>query len=114
MNATGLDVGSFGLQVFDARRVVSRGRNVDPFVPLLLLQLGAVETGHEPLITHLLQFYPADHLVTHMADGTVPAIPAITSVPLQRFGEIRPHIGAGSTLFVDRIRPAASPVVIKQ
>jgi hypothetical protein len=118
--ATGLDVGTFGLQVFDARRVVGRDRPIDPSVPLLLLQLAGVAAtaaraplqpgpeAYAPLIRALSGWYPANHPVTHLGDGSVPGTPRLTTVPLDRFTEIVPHIGTGSTLFVDLVRPASA------
>jgi tetrapyrrole methylase family protein/MazG family protein len=119
--ATGLDVGTFGLQVFDARRLVARGRPIDPGVPLLLLQLAGVaattpgaplsrELGAYALLTEaLLAWYPVDHPVTHLGDGSEPGAARLTTVPLARFEEIVPQIGTGSTLFVDLVRPANAP-----
>lgn len=117
--ATGLDVGAFGLQLFDARRLVERERPIDASVPLLLLQLAGVAatTTGEPLsrapgayarLTEaLLKWYPVDHPVTHLGDGTEPGAARLATVALDRFEEIVPHIGTGSTLFVDLVRPRA-------
>ena len=111
---TGLDVGTFGLQVFDARRVVAREQQINPEVPLLLLQLAGVaatEAGvplpsdadaYAPLGDYLARFYPADHTVTHLTYGANRG--GIASVPLNRFSELVANIGAGSTLFVDLVR----------
>ena len=119
---TGLDVGTFGLQVFDARRVVAREQRINPEVPLLLLQLAGVaatEPGaplpsdvdaYAPLGDYLTRFYPPDHTVTHLTYGASGG--RVASVPLNRFSELVPDIGAGSTLFVDLVRqqrPAETP-----
>lgn len=119
---TGLDVGTFGLQVFDAQRVVAREQQFNPGVPLLLLQLAGVaatEAGvplpsdadaYAPLGDYLARFYPVDHTVTHLTYGADRG--GIASVPLDRFSELVPNIGAGSTLFVDlarQQRPAEQP-----
>lgn len=118
--ATGLDVGTFGLQVFDARRLVARGRPVDTSVPLFLLQLAGVAAttpgaplsrdpdAYARLTETLLKWYPVDHPVTHLGDGSEPGAARLTTVPLARFEEIVPHIGTGSTLFVDLVRPASA------
>lgn len=123
--ATGLDVGTFGLQVFDARRVVSRRQPVDPGVPLLLLQLAGVAAtvsgaaiptepeAYVPLVEALRRSYPADHPVTHLADGTRPGGARLATVPLHRFGDIVPHIGTGSTLFVDLVRQAPAATAVR-
>lgn len=118
--ATGLDVGSFGLQVFDSRRLIGSKRPIDPGVPLFLLQLAGVAAttpgaplSREPgayagLTDALLRWYPADHPVTHLGDGSEPGAARLMTVPLNRFEEIVPQIGTGSTLFVDLVRPASA------
>jgi hypothetical protein len=116
----GLDVGTFGLQVFDARRLVARAVSPNPGVPLLLLQLAglaAPEAGtgasddaaaYRPLTDHLARFYPSDHSVTHFSNASDGAIAPFASVPLERFAELVPQIGAGSTLFVDLVPKAGA------
>lgn len=117
---TALDVGTFGLQVFDARRVVQKAQRVDPGVPLLLLELGGIAapeeagrplsrdpTAYFPLIQHLAQFYPATHPVLHLPAGTDTGSAAPAPVPLARLGELASQVGARSTLFIDRVRRQA-------
>ena len=119
----GLDVGTFGLQVFDARRLVARAVPLNPGVPLLLLQLAglaALEAGSDgsgdaaaygPLVDHLALFYPLDHSATHFSNSSDAAIAPVASAPLGRFAELVPQIGAASTLFIDLVRkPGAAGV----
>lgn len=115
----GLDVGTFGLQVFDARRLYLRQMPVQSSVPLLLLQAGSVVAGdttgaaapvaeaYRPLVDYLGQFYPADHVVVHLANSAEPAADALSAAPLSAFESLVPRFGSASTLFVDRLRQAA-------
>ena len=117
----GLDVGSFGLQVFDARRVVARRIPIQTAVPLLLLQAGSIAIGDttgrvsvtaeafRPLADYRGTFYPPSHPVAHLANSADPSAAAIVAAPLSGFDSLMPHIGPASTLFVDRLRqPAGS------
>jgi hypothetical protein len=115
----GLDVGA-GLQVFDARRLVARGVAPNPALPLLIMQAGGFAAGavgsnghdpatYEPLAAYLARFYPPEHPVTIVNTG---AVGGRSTVPLSRFNELVPHIGAASSLFIDAARrsaPAAAP-----
>jgi hypothetical protein len=119
VSITGLDVGTFGLQVFDARRLVQNAQRVDAGVPLLLLEPaglvtpaavstgGIADTAFEALVAHLGTFYPPDHAVAHLSDGTTGHGPQLSSAPLDRFAELVPRIRPGSTLFMDRVRKRA-------
>ncbi|MGI8925860.1 MAG: SAM-dependent methyltransferase [Tepidiformaceae bacterium] len=117
----GLDVGTFGLQVFDARRLYSREMPVQPSVPLLLLQVAGVaqaETSgamdpqpgaYRPLTEYLARFYPPTHVVVHLANSSDPQATAVTAAPLDAFDSLVPRFGPASTLFVDLLRqPAAA------
>jgi hypothetical protein len=114
----GLDVGAFGLQLFDARRLVAKRQQVDPRVPLLVLQLAglAAETvpaaterppdaAFGPLREYLGQAYPGDHLVTLLNLPAGNGGGTRTTVPMARFAELLPSIEATSHLFIDAIRP---------
>jgi hypothetical protein len=117
----GLDVGSFGLQVFDARRLVQRRMPVQPGVPMLLLQLAGVAAGegagvqpetveaYRPLVAYLGTFYPPGHPIVHLANSGDASATQVMAAPLSGFDSLTPHIGPASTLFVDRLRqPAGS------
>ena len=116
----GLDVGNFGLQLFDARRLVARGQQVNTAVPLLVLQVGgfAAETvasdadaddnaAYEALAGYLSQLYPPDHSVTLVNTGGG-AQAGRSTVRLDRFSELVPHISVRSSLFVDALRQRAA------
>lgn len=119
----GLDVGTFGLQLFDATRLVSRKQQINPSVPLLLLQpagFAAVKVGsqerdpkdYQPLIGYLAQFYPAEQPVTLMGAANGRTAAAHATVPLSRLPELVPHIRNTSSLFIDAVRqrqPARPP-----
>jgi len=115
----GLDVGTFGLQLFNARRLVARRQQVNPEVPLLLLQLAGfaaetVEPAHQddavlyqPLAGYLRQFYPAEHAVTLVNTAGSGRSGGRQTVELARFAELIPHITSTSNLFVDAVRQRA-------
>lgn len=115
----GLDVGTFGLQVFDARRLVTRQLPIHASVPLLLVQAGSLAHGETtaallptaeacaPLVEYLGRFYPPEHVIVHLANSTEPAAGAMHAVPLSGFESLVPRLGPASTLFVDRVRPAS-------
>ncbi len=112
----GLDVGTFGLQVFDARRLFSRELPIHPSVPLLLLQVAGValaETSatfepnpddYRPLTEYLGLFYPPTHIVVHLPNSTDPQATTASAAPLSAFDSFVPRFGPASTLFVDRLR----------
>lgn len=118
----GLDVGTFGLQVFDARRVYTRELPIQPSVPLLLLQVAAIalseSTGplrreadtYRELADYLRRFYPPGHAIVHLANSSDPVATAVTAAQLSAFDSLVPHFGPASTLFVDLLRqtPAAN------
>jgi hypothetical protein len=114
----GLDVGAFGLQLFDARRLVAKRPELNPRVPLLLLQLAGLAAENVPAATerppdaafgplreYLGQAYPADQLVTLLNLPAGSGGGTRTTVPLARFAELLPSIQATSHLFIDGIRP---------
>ncbi len=112
----GLDVGTFGLQVFDARRVYTRQMPIQPSVPLLLLQVagvGLAETSsllemkpeeYRPLSHNLGRFYTPAHIVVHLANSSDPEAAAASAAPLSAFDSLVPRFGPASTLFVDLLR----------
>lgn len=111
----GLDVGTYGLQVFDARRLCERRLPISPAVPLLLLQVGGLAAGETPgaeaagnfgpLAGYLARYYPPEHPIVHLAnDAASPAAAA----RLAAFPQLAAQFGPASTLFVDRLRQGAS------
>ncbi len=116
----GLDVGTFGLQAFDARGLVAREPVLNPGVPAFVLQVGLLaaveglpaESGEAaeaylPLVRHLARFYGPEHPATliTLAEGSAPA--GRRTLPLARFPELVPHIGGSSHLFLDIARETA-------
>ncbi len=120
VSGLGLDISTFGLQVFDATRLVARKLAVNPAVPLLLMNAGtfgaaAVANAGEatqfgPLAAHLGRFYPPAHgasLIT--IDWLGMRLRATTLAALCDEGEPVP---AGSHLFFDIVRaqpPTGTP-----
>ncbi len=112
----GLDVGTFGLQVFDARRLYERAMPIQPAVPLLLLQVGGIAASeaagaiephpeaYRPLVEYLSHYYPASHPVVHLANSSDSQATAATAAPLAAFDSLVPRFGPASTLFVDLLR----------
>ena len=107
----GLDVGTHGLQVFDARRICERHLPISPGVPLLILQVGGLSPGDSPgaragsnfapLADYLARYYPPEHPIVHLAnDAATPAAAA----RLAAFTQLAAQFGPASTLFVDRLR----------
>ncbi len=83
----GLDPGIQGLQMYDATELLVRKRPLQPDVPCLLWQVGAVETSlytegisrperFTRLLNHLYEFYPPDHRVMSVYSSTHPLIPS--------------------------------------
>ncbi len=112
----GLDVGTFGLQVFDARRVYTREMPIQSSVPLLLLQVAGVALSeaspvfaprpgaYRELSDYLGRFYPPTHPVVHLANSADPQAAAASAAPLSAFDSLVPRFGPASTLFVDLLR----------
>jgi hypothetical protein len=119
ITTTGLDVGTFGLQVFDARRLVARRRSPDPSVPLLLLQVGGLASGGgitpgspseaelQGLVDVLVAVYPGDHPVVHLVNGPGSA-QSVVRVPLTGITGLAPAVRGDSMLFLDLIRRVAA------
>jgi uncharacterized protein YabN with tetrapyrrole methylase and pyrophosphatase domain len=112
----GLDVSAFGLQMFDARQLVVRKQDINPRVPLLILQTAGVIAGDvvpdgagtaqdlSPLSGHLSRFYPPQHPVSIINISPVTGQPAHVTAPLHKLSELLPHMQLQSNLFIDRIR----------
>ncbi len=119
LTTTGLDVGTFGLQVFDARRIADGTRKPDAGVPLLILQVGGLVAGRGVMpgtITEadvaklgaaLASIYPADHPVAHLvkAEGSAQSV---VRVPLSGLAALAPAVRGDSMLFLDLVRRAAT------
>ena len=112
----GLDVTTFGLQLFDAQRLVSRRQPVNPAVPLLVLQVAGFAASeapaavppsageYAPLADCLARFYAADQPVTLINTSSNGRGPSHVTVQLSRFSELVPHVRPESSLFIDRAK----------
>lgn len=110
----GLDVSTFGLQVFDATRLVGRRLPLSPQVPAIVMNLGgfgrsaAAGDGQvanvEPLVRYLSACYPANHpaVVVGLRESGMTA----ASVPLSQMGDKAKDLNEGSHLFLDAVRAA--------
>lgn len=109
----GLDVSTFGLQVFDATRLVARRMPISPLVPAILLHVDgfgrsaapAAEAAPDlaPLANYLAGYYPANHpatVVTLSDRGMSVAAVALSALP-QAAAQLQP----GTHLFLDLVRP---------
>ncbi len=113
----GVDIATFGLQVFTANRLASKPTRVDPTVPLAVMELAGVDVENsaadptaEPkrygrLLEALANVYPAEHPATlvNVTGGSGRRNHA--TLPLRRFAEFLPNIRENSHLFIDVIRP---------
>jgi len=115
----GIDVGAGGLQLFDARRLLRKRQQLNPAVPLLLLQLAGVQATAVPddglppepgdyaeIAEYLKQAYGAEQLVTLLNLDAGSRAASRTTLPLARFAELVPQIVSTSHLFVEAARPA--------
>jgi tetrapyrrole methylase family protein / MazG family protein len=113
VGAIGLDVSTFGLQVFDATRLVSRRIPMNPGVPALIMSVdsfaatsisraepAAPELGQ--LAAHLAGCYPPAHPVVIVNLGA--AGPAVASVRLSALESAAGQIAPNSHLFLDVVR----------
>ena len=114
----GVDVATFGLQVFTGNRLASSPTRLDPAVPLAVMELAGVglETSAadptvEPkrygrLLGALARIYPADHPATLVNVTGGNGRRSHATLPLRRFAEFIPNIRENSHLFIDVIRPS--------
>lgn len=112
VSGLGLDVSTFGLQVFDATRLVARRIALNPAVPALLLSADTfaastvpVTSEHRrlaPLAAYLGRCYPAGHAVSVITlDSGGMRLRGATIEGLGEDGEALPP---GSHLFLDIVR----------
>lgn len=111
----GLEVGMTGLQIHEATTMLLVKRRLDPQVPCFLLQVDALETAFytasrsvperfRRLQTHLLQFYPPEHVLLNVRSSTFPLYPPdIESIPLNELPERLASSGATGTLYIPQI-----------
>jgi len=115
----GIDVGAGGLQLFDARRLLRKRQQLNPAVPLLLLQLAGVQAtavpddGRPPepgdyaeIADYLKAAFGEEQPVTLLNLAAGDRAATRTTVPLVRFAELVPQIVSTSHLFVEAARTA--------
>lgn len=102
----GLDVSTFGVQVFDAARFVQRSLPLSPRVPLILTHAGAIGPNGgvtlDELAARLRPCYPADHAVVIIELG--PAGMTAQTTAVHRLAALTGGLTSGSHLFVDAVR----------
>ena len=108
----GIDVGMTGLQMYDATGMLLVKRRLDPEVPCILLQVDAVETAFytagrsvperfRRLQSHLLDFYPPEHVLVNVRSSTFPLFPSdVEPIPLSELPEQLAASGATGTLYI--------------
>lgn len=111
ISGIGLDISTFGLQVFDATRLVARRMSMNPAVPAIVMHLGVFGTASvpangvhadlQPLVVHLSGWYPGAHPATVVDLGAQGMKTA--SLPLNRLATAS-GIGLGTHLFLDMVR----------
>ena len=113
----GVDVATFGLQVFTGNRLASSPTRLDPTVPLAVMELAGVGVEssaadptaeprrYQQLIGALAKVYPADHSATLVNVTGGNGRRSHATLPLRRFAEFLPNIRENSHLFIDVIRP---------
>jgi hypothetical protein len=109
----GIDVATFGLQVFTAAGLLARRAEPNPAVPLFVLELAGLGIGadgaaldrYRSLVRHLGRAYPGGHSVTLVNLTAVPGRRSHASVPLSQFGKLLPHVAVNSHLFIDAAKP---------
>lgn len=112
----GLDVSTFGLQVFDATRLVSRRIPISPQVPAIVMNIdgfagaavpaaGSPPADLAPFVAYLANCYPANHPATVVTLGTGIAV---ASIQLSALPGVAAKLQPGSHLFLDMVRPDQS------
>jgi uncharacterized protein YabN with tetrapyrrole methylase and pyrophosphatase domain len=107
-----------GLQAFEASDVVQRQRPLHPDVALLIWQPGVVGSSvftrqqADPnevmrLKSHLMKYFPADHIVTVATSAMNPIVaPKLTTIALGELERVGERMHASSTLYVPAINTA--------
>ena len=104
----GLDISTFGLQVFDATRLVSRRQPLSPEVPLVLMHVGVLgKSGNDrvsmlDLTRYLARCYPPEHIATVLSLG--PGGMTARGTRLDELPRLTELLRPGSHLFIDAIR----------
>lgn len=123
----GLDPGVRGLQMYEATDAIARARPLQPDVPCLLWQVGALESAFYSarpgnaqrfarLQRYLLQTYPADHPVTMVLSSGYPLLDPVRETFV--VGELAEHLARGGqagTLYLPPVtdRPVHDPDLLR-
>ena len=100
VNDLGLDVGRTGLFTIAATGILRKPVLLNPRVPLLILQLGALDAaGCDELVSALSWKYPPEHAITLLNLAPEGGVTRAT-VTLDGFAELVPHIDASSMVFL--------------
>lgn len=105
----GVDPGLGASESYEATEMLVRGRRPDVTSHVVVWQIGVLaQQGFDraerasqlqPLVDHLLQSYPPDHVVTHYQGAQlVLCDPVIEQVPLAALGDVR--LAVTSTLYI--------------
>ncbi|HEX3470100.1 MAG TPA: SAM-dependent methyltransferase [Silvibacterium sp.] len=107
-----LDPGMNGLQIYDANAVLVERRRLDSEVPLLLLQVDAVESAFHILAPsrpsrfrrlqdHLLKYYPPNHVITNIRSASYPIFePELIHFEVQNLGNEFADKKLGGTVYL--------------
>lgn len=107
----GLDVSTFGIQVFDCTRLVQRQLPINPAVPAILMNAGSAGLSTpenvqvpdlRPLVAYLASCYPREHpvAVVNLSGTGLAVAPA----KLANLPALADQLRAGSHLFIDVVR----------
>ena len=116
ISAIGLDVSTFGLQVFDATRLVERGQAPNAAVPLIVLNAGGFGMAQvpgdasapqlAPLAHSLGNIYPAGHPIVVVNVEVSPPGIALAHTTVEGLA-VGGGIQQGGHLFIDAVRTSA-------
>lgn len=110
-----------GLQIYEATDLLLRQRPLQPDVPCLIWQIGAVETQLYSMRTskperflrmknYLLKFYPPEHKIVAVYSSSFPLAPSLlTEFAITDFESHSQEIHPGATLYVPPV--STRPVV---
>jgi uncharacterized protein YabN with tetrapyrrole methylase and pyrophosphatase domain len=117
-----------GLQIYEATDILLRRRPLQPDVPCLIWQIGAVESLLYSVATsrperfsriknYLLEYYPSEHQVVAAYSSTFPLIPSLlTQFPLGEIEAYAQELHPGATLYIPPVgtHPIADHELLKE
>lgn len=111
-----LDPGVNGIQMYEATDLLTREFELNPDVPAMIWQIGALETGlYDTAVSkperfsrireYLRQFYPTDHTMTLAQSATYPITePKLVDFELDEFESMADQITGLQTLYIPPVR----------